>query len=59
MIWRKLSFSTQSACGSRFAERMLTIIETTRRRGTNAFEWLTQVVQTHLTDQPCPSLAGA
>jgi hypothetical protein len=32
VIWRKLSFGTQSAAGSRFVERMLTVIETTRRQ---------------------------
>jgi hypothetical protein len=30
VIWRKLSFGTQSAAGSRFVETMLTIIETCR-----------------------------
>jgi len=28
VIWRKLSFGTQSASGSRFVETMLTVIET-------------------------------
>lgn len=45
VIWRKLSFGTQSASGSRFVERMLTVIETARRRGINAFAWLTEAVQ--------------
>jgi transposase len=30
VIWRKLSFGTQSARGSRFVETMLTVIETSR-----------------------------
>jgi transposase len=47
VIWRKLSFGTQSAAGSRFVERMLTVIETARRRGVNAFEWLTEAVRNH------------
>ena len=54
MIWRKLSFGTQSAGGSRFVERMLT--ETTRRRGTNAFDWLTEAVQAKLNGQAGPKL---
>jgi len=28
VVWLKLTFGTQSASGSRFTERMLTIIET-------------------------------
>src|ERR1700675_2643291 len=41
VIWRKLSFGTQSASGSRFVERMLTVIETCRRQSRNVFSWLT------------------
>ena len=32
VIWRKLSFGTQSAGGSRFVETMLTVIETCRQQ---------------------------
>jgi transposase len=56
VIWRKLSFGTQSGSGSRFVERMLTAIETSRRQGTNAFAWLTEVVQANLNGQTGPSL---
>jgi transposase len=45
VIWRKLSFGTQSASGSRFVERMLTVIETCRRQGRNAFTWLTEGIR--------------
>jgi transposase len=31
VIWRKLSFGTQSAGGSRFVETMLTVMETCRQ----------------------------
>ena len=47
VIWRKLSFGTQSAAGSRFVERMLTVVETCRRRGINAFAWLTKAMGNH------------
>jgi len=30
VIWRKMSFGTQSAAGNRFVETMLTVIETCR-----------------------------
>ena len=38
VIWRKLSFGTQSADGSRFVETMLTVIETCRQQNKSAFE---------------------
>jgi transposase len=57
VIWRKLSFGTQSASGSRFVERMLTVIETARRRGQNAFVWLADAVRAGFAGQPRPVLA--
>jgi hypothetical protein len=56
VIWRKLSFGTQSANGSRFVETMLTVIETCRQQRRNAFSFLTAAVQAHLAHQPAPSL---
>lgn len=56
VIWRKLSFGTQSADGSRFVETMLTVIETCRQQRRNTFEYLTAAVQSHLMHQPAPSL---
>jgi transposase len=56
VIWRKLSFGTQSATGSRFVERLLTVIETCRRQQRNVYAWLTETVQAHLAGQPTPSL---
>lgn len=56
VIWRKLSFGTQSAQGSRFVERLLSVIETCRRQGRNAFSWLIQAVQARFTGQHAPSL---
>lgn len=56
VIWRKLSFGTQSASGSRFVERMLTVIETCRQQDRDVFAWLTTAVQSHLNVRPAPSL---
>ncbi len=56
VIWRKLSFGTQSAAGSRFVERMLTVIETSRRQDRNVFLWLTEAVQAKLRRETAPSL---
>lgn len=60
VIWRKLSFGTQSAQGSRFVETILTVVETCHRQSRNSFEFLTAAMQAHFADQPTPSLlAGA
>jgi len=56
VIWRKLSFGTQSAAGSRFVETMLTIIETCRQQRRNAFAFVTSAVEAHLAHQSAPSL---
>ena len=56
VIWRKLSFGTQSASGSRFVETMLTVIETCRQQRRSVFSFLTAAVEAHLAHQPAPSL---
>lgn len=56
VIWRKLSFGTQSAAGSRFVETMLTVIETCRQQRRNAFAFLTAAVEAQLAGRPAPSL---
>src|SRR5580658_987980 len=56
VIWRKLSFGTQSESGSRFVERLLTVIETCRRQERNVFAWLTDAVRAHHNGQSTPSL---
>src|SRR5471030_1045500 len=59
VIWRKLSFGTQSRSGSQFVERMLTVIETCRRQRRNVYSWLVEAVQAQLNKQPAPSLMFA
>ena len=56
VIWRKLSFGTQAASGSRFVERLLTVIETARRQRRDVFSWIVGAVQADLNGQPAPSL---
>lgn len=56
VIWRKLSFGTQSATGSRFVETILTVIETCHRQSRSSFEYLTSALQAHFAAQPAPSL---
>ncbi|HEV2972470.1 MAG TPA: hypothetical protein VGY55_21035 [Pirellulales bacterium] len=56
VIWRKLSFGTQSAAGSRFIETMLTIVETCRQQSRNAFAFITSAVKASFANQSAPSL---
>jgi transposase len=56
VIWRKLSFGTQSPGGSRFVETMLTVIETCRQQSRNVFTYVTAAVEAHFAHQPTPSL---
>jgi hypothetical protein len=59
VIWRKLSFGTQSAAGSRFVERMLTAIETCRLQKRNIFAYLTATVRANFANEKSPSLLPA
>lgn len=56
VIYRKLSFGTQSASGSRFIERMLTVSETCRLQGRSIFVYLTAAVEAHFQRKAAPSL---
>lgn len=56
VIYRKLSFGTQSETGSRFIERMLTVSETCRLQDRSAYEYLTAAVTAHFSKQTPPSL---
>jgi transposase len=56
VIWRKLSFGTQSARGSRFVETMLTVVETCRQQRRNAFAFVAAAMAARLAGKTTPSL---
>lgn len=56
VIWRKLSFGTQSAQGSRFVATILTVVETCRQQSRSVFEYLTRTMQAHFARESAPSL---
>jgi transposase len=56
VIWRKLSFGTQSERGSRFVETILTVVETCRQQSRNVFAFVAQAVQSHFDHRRGPSL---
>jgi transposase len=55
VLWRKTSGGTDSAAGSRFVERVLTVVETCRRQGRKVLDYLSACIETwrHDRDPPC------
>ncbi len=56
VIWRKLSFGTKSAAGSRFVETLLTVIETCRQQDRDVFAFVTTALERHFEHRRIPSL---
>ena len=56
VIWRKGCFGTQSARGSRFAERILTARATLRAQGRNVTAFVVAACRAHLAGAAPPSL---
>ena len=59
VIYRKLSGGTDSEAGSRFVERMLSVVATCRQQEINVLDYLTRCYQAHLDGRPAPSLVPA
>ena len=56
VLWRKGCFGTDSAAGSRFVERTLTVITTLRQQQRSALEFITAACRAELTGAAKPSL---
>jgi transposase len=56
VIWRKLSFGTQSAAGRRFVETLLPVIETCRQQGRQVWDFVTHACQALFAGQRAPTL---
>jgi transposase len=56
VIYRRLSGGTDSEAGSRFVERMLSVVATCRQQDINVLDYLTRCYQARLDGQPAPSL---
>jgi transposase len=59
VIWRRISGGTASESGSRFVERMLTVVATCRQQGRNVLEYLTSCFEADRRGQSIPSLLPA
>jgi transposase len=56
VIYRKLSFGTDSAAGSRYIERLLSTAATLSLQNRNLFAYLTEGMTAHFAGKPAPSL---
>jgi transposase len=59
VLWRKGSFGTDSPTGSRFVERILTVVTTLRLQKRNVLDYMTAVCDAALHGKPAPSLLPA
>jgi transposase len=59
VIYRELSGGADSEAGSRFVERMLSVVATCRQQEIHVLDYLTRCYQAHLEGQPVPSLLPA
>jgi transposase len=59
VLWRKGSFGSHSADGSRFAERMLTVSESLRAQGRSILAFLETAIRAQLVCDRAPSLLVA
>ena len=56
VLWRKGSFGTQSAQGSRFVEAMMTVVATLKQQHRHVLAYMTDACQAVYTGMPAPSL---
>lgn len=59
VLWRKGSFGSDSEAGSRFAERLLTVVASCRQQGWPLLPFLVAAGETALRRSPPPSLLSA
>ncbi len=56
VMWRKTSFGTDSPSGSRFVERILTVVTTLRMQRRNVLDYVTAACEAALYGKAPPSL---
>ena len=59
VLWRKGSFGSHSAAGSRFAERIMTVAATLTQQRRNVVRYVTQACEAALHAEPAPTLLPA
>jgi len=56
VLWRKICGGTHSELGSRFVERILTVVATLRKQERNIFEFVREACEAHFSGDQAPSL---
>ena len=56
VIWRKLSYGTASASGSRYVETILSVIATCKQNDINPFDFVAKAVKAKIQNQKTPKL---
>jgi transposase len=56
VLWRRRSFGTQSAVGSQFVERILTVVTTLQHQRRDVLDYLTAACAAAICKEPAPSL---
>jgi transposase len=56
VLWRRSSFGTQSEAGSRFAERIMTVVATLKQQNRNVLDYLTEACDAANWGRQAPSL---
>ncbi len=59
VLWRKGSFGSDSEAGSRFAERLLTVVASCRQQGRQLLDFLIAAGEAAVRGMPAPSLLPA
>ena len=59
VCWRKTSYGTDSEGGSRFVERVLTVVASCRQQGRDVLAFLTDAILAARAGTPTPSLIPA
>jgi transposase len=56
VLWRKMCFGTQSKSGSRFAERIMTVVASLKQQKRNVLDYLTEACEATNWERSAPSL---
>jgi hypothetical protein len=59
VLWRKGNFGSDSETGSRFAERLLTVVATCRQQGRRVLHFMVAAGEAAVQGRPPPSLLPA
>ena len=56
VLWRRRSFGTRSERGDRFAERIMTVVRTARKQGTDVLGFLVRSITACVNSAAAPKL---